>query len=161
MHIHILLAFTPYGDPAIQYDLSLPLSTLEKQISPEEFSEAATHPPVSSLRITCPHFQWPIVVSPSSRSVSFVTVLDVFDAVYRALRVPVHPTEYKQLPSSDATRNVNAAYYHRCERVGDLDERKLEESKGVKRVDFLVGKNQFLGLSGTHEGPDIWELNVC
>jgi hypothetical protein len=74
--------------------------------------------------------------------------------------VPVHSAEYRNLPSPDATLDVNAAYYHRCGRIEDLDFRQLEESKGVKRVDFLMDRNRFLGLSGTLKGPDIWELNV-
>jgi hypothetical protein len=56
--------------------------------------------------------------------------------------------------------DVDKAYYRRCGCIEDPDSRQLEESKGVKRVDFLMGRNRFLGLSGTLKGPDIWELNV-
>jgi hypothetical protein len=161
MHIHFLLAFSPFEDPVLQYDLSLPPSSLANEISPEEFAEFATHPPLPTFHVTCSLLQWPITVSPSSGSRDFVTVLDVFESIYRNLRMPIHPAEYKNLPSPDATLDVNAAYYQRCGRIEDLDHRQLEESKGLKRVDFLTGRNRFLGLSGTLKGPDIWELNVA
>ena len=159
MHIHFLLAFSPYEEPAIHYDLTLPPS-LNNEITSEEFAEPATHPPLSSLLITCPHIPWPIIVSPSSGAGGFITILDVLECIYRALRTPVLLAEYGSLPSKDATLDVNTAYYRRCKRIEDFDARRLEEGKGVKRVDFLMGKNRFLGLSGTLKGPDIWELNV-
>jgi len=74
--------------------------------------------------------------------------------------MPILPAEYGSLPSQDAILDVNTAYYRRCGRIEDFDSRRLEEGKGVKRVDFLMGRNRFLGLSGTLKGPDIWELNV-
>jgi hypothetical protein len=160
IHIHFLLAFSPYDDPSIHYDISLPPSSLKKEISSEEFAEPATHPPLPSLHVICPHLQWAITILPSPGSGGFVTVLDVFECIYRVLRIPVHPTEYGKLPSPGATLDVNTAYYRRCGRIEDLDTRQLEESKGVKRVDFLMGMNRFMGLSGTLKGPDIWELNV-
>lgn len=160
MHIHFLLAFSPYNDPPLHYDLSLPPSLLDHEISPEEFAEPATHPPLPSLYVTSPYLEWPITIFPSSGPGGFITVLDVFESIYRALRMPVHPTEYGNLPSPDATQDVNEAYYRRCGRIEDFNLRQLEESKGVKRVDFLMGRNRFLGLSGTLKGPDIWELNV-
>jgi len=159
MQIHFLLAFSPHHDPTIQYDLTLHPSTLDSEISHKEFAEPATHPPVSRLHVICPRLQWPITIS-SSSGTGFVTVLDVLESIYRVLRVPAKPTEYGSLPSHSAIRGVNAAYYRRCGRFQDRDSRQLEESKGIKRVDFLMGRNRFLGLSGTLKGPDIWELNV-
>ena len=161
MHIHYLLAFTPYKDPIVHYDLSLPPYSLEEEISADDFAEPATHPPLPKLHVICPHLQWSIHISSSSGPAGFVTVFDVFDSIYRALRMPVHPTEYRQLLSPDAAVEVNRAYYRRCGRVEDVEFRRLEESKGVKRIDFLMGRNRFMGLSGTLKGPDIWELNVA
>jgi hypothetical protein len=160
IHIHFLLAFSPYDDPTIHYDISLAPSSLNDEISPEEFAEPATQPPLPNLYVTCPLLQWPIIITPSSRTGRFVTVLDVFESIYRTLRIPVLPIEYRNLPSPDATLDVDKAYYRRCGCIEDPDSRQLEESKGVKRVDFLMGRNRFLGLSGTLKGPDIWELNV-
>lgn len=158
MHIHFLLAYSPFGAPATQFDVSLhPSIQLEDQVSFEAFSEPATEPPLTHLRILCPNLLWPIDVIPSKRSV-YVTVYDVFHALYHELRLSAHPTEYKKLPSLEATRDVDMAYYYRCGRSGDDEPRQRE--RGIKRVDFLMGRNRFLGLSGTLQGPDIWELNV-
>lgn len=156
MQIHYLLAFSPYNDPSIHYDLSLPPTTLERQCEAHTFTEPATQPPLPNLIISCPQLDCQITVKPSSIQ-GVVTVLDVFSAVYHGLRPAVHPVEYNRLPHRE---DVDAAYYTRCGRILDLDERALEQSKGIKRVDILMGKNRFMGLSGTVKGPNIWELNV-
>ncbi|KAF8879373.1 hypothetical protein BD779DRAFT_1612904 [Infundibulicybe gibba] len=161
MQIHYILAFSPYSKPLVDYDISFHPSSVEEQFPPDSLSEPATNPSLPSLLITCPHFQWQIQVLPSSpQPGSFVTVSDVLNTLYTALRLAVHPMEYGSLPSGEATRDVDAAYYRRCGRISEPRARQIEENKGVKRVDFLAGKTRFLGLAWTMKGPDIWELNV-
>jgi hypothetical protein len=84
--------------------------------------------------------------------------MDILIAVYRELRLTVHPAEYDSL--GDAKNKVDDAYFLRCRKIDDYDSRQAEERKGIKRVDFLMGKNRFLGLSGTRNSSHIWELNV-
>lgn len=84
-------------------------------------------------------------------------------ALYRGLRIAVHPVEYKALPSSEAVANVNEAYYSRCNSILEAQARQEEQSKGIKRVDFLIGRTRFLGLSKKSRRRDdglVWELNV-
>jgi hypothetical protein len=58
-------------------------------------------------------------------------------------------------------QKVDYAYFARCRLLSDENDRKLEALQGVKRVDFLLGKTRFLGLSGPVDGAhQIWELNV-
>lgn len=155
MHIHFLLAFAPFGAPAVQYDITHPPTyLLGTQVSLEAFHEPATEPPLPNLSIICPNLLSPINVI--SGDVGYVTVSDVLHAIHHELRLPTSNAEYKSLPM-DVIKDVDAAYYHRCRRSGD-ESRQLE--RGIKRVDFLMGKNRFFGLSGTLHGPDIWELNV-
>jgi len=54
---------------------------------------------------------------------------------------------------------VNEAYENRFGVIADSTARAEEEIKGVKRVDFLMGR-KFLGLSSTTFGQDFWFINV-
>ncbi|KAF7341697.1 hypothetical protein MSAN_02068100 [Mycena sanguinolenta] len=157
--IHSLLSFTPFGPPNVYYNLSHPLHTINSQLTPS-FLNSAIFPPQPALTVLCRHISWPISVSPSQPT-GFVSVLDVFTSVYTSLRLAVLRTEYETLPSDDARRSVDNAYFARCTLVADEEERKIEALKGVKRIDFLAGKTCFLGLSGPLEGAHVWELNVA
>jgi len=87
-------------------------------------------------------------------------VEDVFEQLYRELRLPILPIEYAELPDSHIRANVDAAYFRRCARILDEKEREYELSKGIKRIDLLMGRTHFIGLSGVADDPDLWELNV-
>jgi len=55
------------------------------------------------------------------------------------------------------------AYESRYKRMEDVDPRGCEEEKkkGVKRVDFLMGRTMFMGLSPcVPMGPNVWVINV-
>ncbi|KIK54932.1 hypothetical protein GYMLUDRAFT_176439 [Collybiopsis luxurians FD-317 M1] len=168
MRIHYVLAFSPYQLPPLTYDLSAHPSVVSSYLSADILSEPATNPPVSSLTITCPHLSWEFPIAPmtrSSRKGNYVSILDVLHALYRGLRTTVHPVEYEAIPSPEIVNNVNEAYFSRCESISDAKARQEEQAKGVKRVDFLMGRNRFLGLSATKAsrnggGSMVWELNV-
>ncbi|KAF8069276.1 hypothetical protein FPV67DRAFT_1116718 [Lyophyllum atratum] len=156
IHIHFLLAFAPFGAPAVQYDITQPPTLLlGHQISLQAFHEPATEPPLPNISILCPDLLSPIHVTSGDNGC--VTVSDILHAIYHELRLPTSTVEYKNLPM-DIVKDVDMAYYRRCRRSGD-EARQLE--RGIKRVDILMGKNRFFGLSGTFHGPDIWELNVA
>ncbi|KAJ7459331.1 hypothetical protein FB451DRAFT_1046278 [Mycena latifolia] len=156
--IHFLLSFAPFTPPRVDYNLAHPLHTLNPQLTPS-FLDPATYPPLASLTVLSRHIAWPIFVYPSSIG-AFVSVLDVLMAVSASLRLAVRRAEYDTLPAGDARQSVDDAYFARCRMVADEGERRIEALKGVKRVDFLVGKTRFLGLSGPLEGLHVWELNV-
>ena len=82
------------------------------------------------------------------------------DGLYRALRRNCTQADYRLLPSHDMRQKVNEAYTQRYRRASDVTEYKQERAMGVKRVDFLGGKNTFMGLSSTGEGAGVWQLNV-
>ncbi|TFK70731.1 hypothetical protein BDN72DRAFT_838556 [Pluteus cervinus] len=158
MQIHFLLAYAPHAEPSLGYDLSIPPGYITEQYPPQIFSEPATNPPLPTLIISCPHLQWKIVVNPSSQATNVVTVLDVFMALYHELRLAIHPAEYQAIVGREL---VDGAYFSRCGRISDSDARSAELKKGVKRVDTLKGRTQFLGLAGTVKGPNIWELYLA
>ncbi|KAG5639056.1 hypothetical protein H0H81_007314 [Sphagnurus paluster] len=155
MHIHFLLAFIPFNTPPIEYNVATPPTLLlGGQVSLAEFHEPATQPHLHTLTVYCPNLLMPITII--AGEVGYVTISDVLHAIHHELRLPTNTTEYKNLPV-DVKPKVDATYFQRCRRSGD-EARQLE--MGIKRVDFLLGKTHFFGLSGTLHGPDIWELNV-
>jgi len=62
------------------------------------------------------------------------------------------------MESRQSQREITAAFNQRVNR--DRRTAAVEERKGLKRIDFLKGHNQFMGLSSTKVGPDMWTLNV-
>jgi hypothetical protein len=157
INIHYLLAFTPYTEPVISYDLSEPPHLSGAS---EGFSQPATHPPLQRLTIVHPLFMWNVEVSPSSSIPgAYVTVNDVLSALYRELTMGVDPAHYADLPRAER-QCVDKAYFHRCSYIQDVNQRNYTKGRGVINLDFLAGQTHFMGLSGTTNGPDIWELNV-
>ncbi|KAF9562508.1 hypothetical protein CPC08DRAFT_722211 [Agrocybe pediades] len=159
--IHCMLAYSPYTNAPVHYDLSLPPDTVEGHFPLYAFSESATSPPVQSLRIRHPNvkFEWEVTATPPVGG-GFVTVEDVFEQLYRELRLPILPMEYAEIPEGPVKASVDAAYYQRCARIADMEERQYEMMKGIKRIDLLMGRTQFMGLSGVAGHADLWELNV-
>ncbi|KAG6900002.1 hypothetical protein C0993_004310 [Termitomyces sp. T159_Od127] len=157
MNIHYFLAFNPRkgGLPALDYDITRPPTfLLNTQITLPEFHEAATEPPLPTLYITYPSLISPISVF--AGNVGYVTISDVFHAIYHAFLLPTTVDEYKNVPR-EFVREVDAAYFERCQRATDT---KAQLRWGVKRIDLLGGRHHFLGLSGTRHGFDLWQLNV-
>ena len=155
--IHYLLAFTPYTNPVIPYDLSGPPHLISAM---EGSSQPATHPPLQQLTIVHPLFMWNVEVFPSSStSAVCVTVKDVLSTLYRELAKGVDPAHYADLTPAER-QCVDNAYFSRCSDIQDVNQRNHTKSRGVIKLDFLAGQTHFMGLSGTTIGPDIWELNV-
>jgi hypothetical protein len=158
--LHYLLAFTPYTNPEMSFDLSRPLH-ISSELTRKEISGPATHPPLQALIIVHPLFMWNVKVFPSSSTSREygVTVNDVLSTLYHELSKGVDPTHYADLLPSER-RRVDSAYFSRCSDIQDVNERNRVKARGVIKLDFLIGQTRFMGLSGTMSSPDIWELNV-
>ena len=157
VNIHYLLAFTPYTDPVLSYDLSEPPYVSQGS---DGSSQPATSPPLQRLTIIHPLFMWNVEVFPSSSNPgAYVTVNDVLSTLYHELNMGVDPAHYAQLPTGER-QCVDNAYFNRCSDIRDVIERKYVKARGVIKLDFLTGQTRFKGLSGTTSGPGIWELNV-
>jgi hypothetical protein len=125
-----------------------------KPLRSRTLDEPATHPPLPRLVIMHPHLPWPIPVQPSR--CAYVTVYDVLHTLYRSLRSTVSAQEFRSNPDS---KRVTLAFQRRC---ANSSRRSSEErEKGVKRVDFLLERTRWVGLSSTKGGPDVWVLNTC
>ncbi|KAF9501627.1 hypothetical protein BDN71DRAFT_725398 [Pleurotus eryngii] len=159
MQIHLALGYTT--TPHLNYDISCHPSTLtpaHSSLSPAILSEVATRPPLPSITLVSQYLPWKLEIKPTIRD--FVTVSDVINGMYRALRAAVSKAEYAALPSLAARQQVTDAYSHRCARILDPSAKQVEMQKGLKRIDFFINKNRFIGLSSTSLGPHVWSINV-
>jgi hypothetical protein len=127
-------------------------------LSHHTLSEPATHPPLPRITIISPHLPWSITVTSSLPNManSFVTVTDVLVTLHRTLNLFTTPGEYKKIPSEEMMTRVNAAYERRLKDTAGWGQR----CEGVKRVDFLMGRHRFSGLSTMGKEPTIFVLNV-
>lgn len=96
----------------------------------------------------------------SAKHHSYVTISDLLEGVYHALRLNATQTEYELLPSKEMKMTINESYKRRYGRLSNLEERERERTRGLRRIDFLGTRNNFLGLSSTLEGAHVWQLNV-
>lgn len=82
-----------------------------------------------------------------------VTVENVLEALYNELQHIVGRGEYPTFPIQ--TQNYASIVFHTRTR-----ENHAEHIQGIKRVDFLCSKTQFLGLTRATDGSDMWVVRV-
>ncbi|KDQ54310.1 hypothetical protein JAAARDRAFT_196670 [Jaapia argillacea MUCL 33604] len=156
--------FAPYPPP-LHYDLLLPpshiVTSTKQALSLQTLNHPATQPPLSSLHILCPPLPWPITIAPPPSSpYPYVTVSDVLHQIYSSLRTPVNRGEYDGLDKK-MRHEVEESWRARYRRVRGGDAEKEEERrKGVKRVDWLVGRTMFAGFEKTPKGLGVVEMRV-
>ncbi|KAI5890125.1 uncharacterized protein SCHCODRAFT_02582704 [Schizophyllum commune H4-8] len=157
--IHSLMGFWPQSSLSFRYDLTSPPSVLTSAPLYSHLHESATKPPQESLRVAVP---WPVAGEwqiPISASVGQVTCMDVLRGLHRDLTRPITHAEYRALGvDTDVRRRVDASYWARCGRIIDPVVRTAEEQKGVKRIDFLMERPIFAGLSAREDG--LWRLHT-
>ncbi|KAF5310780.1 hypothetical protein D9619_007628 [Psilocybe cf. subviscida] len=161
--IHPWLSIHAAGSSFHNIDFAYPISHTPgtyNYIPPDVLRQPATVPPVSSMRITCGKLPWPITVESRSASFPFVTISDVFSTIYTSLRASVSGHEFnKLLPTKAAQDAVSVAFRARCERAGPTGYGS-EKAKGLKSVDFLLGRTRFCGLIAVKMGLRGWVLEV-
>lgn len=158
--IHPILGLPLTGTLPFKFDVTRdPACTLEFDASsiltPAVLAEAATMPPLHMMVLNCEDFPWQLVIRPQN-SKEFVTVSDVLSGIYASLRIPVNSGDFNGL-SKEQQRMITQTFFHRYDRLGETEAGEKEKVKGVKRVDFLVGRNSFAGLCPTNS-PLVWEL---
>ncbi|KAJ7615943.1 hypothetical protein FB45DRAFT_801563 [Roridomyces roridus] len=159
-HANTLLAYSL--DPILDYDLSLPPSSISTHIpglSSRRLLEPAVYPPQRALTLITPHLPWDIPVRAAG---NYVTVADVLHALYNTLRANITPREFAALGADRNKRRVTQAYVQRYERLRGRrrSEYREEKRQGVKRVDFLMECTAFMGISPVDGYTDLWQLNV-
>lgn len=125
---------------------------LDKPLSTRRLNEPATFPPVTSLQITCDIFPEPWVIKATNTAGvrgATVTLLDVLNAIYTALHVPLGTQAWNDLPTKKQQR-VQAAFERRCRLALNPDSCFAQ---GMLRIDCLVNHTVFGGLSVSLEKP--------
>ncbi|KAJ8521153.1 hypothetical protein ONZ45_g2100 [Pleurotus djamor] len=147
--------------PPLNYNISCHPSTVtpaHPSLPNTVLNEAATRPPLPFISIVCKHIPWRLDVRSSNGS--FVTVSDVFNGLYHALRLGATKAEFDQLPPTSQNR-VSTAYNLRYSRILSVHDRELEKQKGLKRIDFFGEHHRFMGLSpAPHIGSNVWIMHV-
>ncbi|KAJ7290511.1 hypothetical protein C8J57DRAFT_1459029 [Mycena rebaudengoi] len=136
--------------PLLNYDISIHPSLIPTHylgISTAALCEPAVYPPQYSITLVTPHLPWSMAVSATNGR--YVTVADVINTIYRALRVNVTHREFNFFGTPKLKRRATAAYVQRYERLRGHRGWAEERSQGVKRVDFLMGCTKFRGISPT------------
>jgi len=175
-HIHPFLnAESPRPD--FHFDLSSPkfapvLWIGPGQVTPltmEHFSQPATHPPITRLRIICDILpQWPIDLEynpyyQGGLSIPApqvpITLGDILIALHRSLHTRISHIDWAKLSVSEETA-VARAYTRRCKSIPSVAQ--FEASQGVRRVDYLLDKVMFRGLlrSSGGDGFETFKLVV-
>jgi len=164
VRIHPHLAYHP-SVPPINYDVSYTPNTASTNVraspvplDPRHRAEPATDPPISVLSLQSDLLPWRCEIRASTHY--YVTIEDVLCQLYRFLRTPGTRDEYKAAPNQFVRDKIADSYRRRCSRASSAGEYAEEQSKGIKRVDFLMGNTTFMGLSSTKLGPDVWVLNL-
>lgn len=140
--------------PVLNFDLRQSPTTItsnKQRILRKTLYEPATAPPLQSLTIIIPDLPWTITVNASR---GYVTVQDVLDELYYSLRKNISAQEFHVLPNDQARWRVTMAYEQRYRRITSPREYDDEKRRGVTRVDFLMGRNKFAGLSPTTFEPE-------
>jgi hypothetical protein len=144
----------------VTWDLRDHQSTASRKhhsISSRALCEPATNPPLPFFTISSYRLPWTIKVYASNNS--FVTVEDVLSSIYHSLRFNLTPLEFNTFAPTDQ-RRATRAYKQRYERQRSVRVYEKEKYGGMKRVDFLRGHTQFLGISNDGRRFEQWHLHV-
>ncbi|KAK0192014.1 hypothetical protein F5146DRAFT_927577 [Armillaria mellea] len=117
---------------------------IQTQLGMNELSGPATHPHIQRMTIVCDAMPyWPIFIGDGSRELSLG---DVLQGVYRGMMWRISGAEWERFPQGDKTA-IAKAFTRRCRALGNSQLENAERQDGVKRVDLLLGKTMFRGLS--------------
>ncbi|KAH9911643.1 hypothetical protein B0H21DRAFT_454401 [Amylocystis lapponica] len=154
------IALHPYlrhsaSSPAMYLDLRLNPSTLrfralERPINEWDLTRFACEPPLAHMRLYNAHFPW--FVDVESGNPAGVTLHELFAAIYASMMMPITQADFWNNEMDESVRErIGLAWAQRC---ADEEER----SRGVRRVDFLMGRVVMEGLAKGKDGS--WEMRL-
>ncbi|KAG8816573.1 hypothetical protein FRB91_005601 [Serendipita sp. 411] len=141
--VHYALAASPNPTPLILWDIFQPTSSIlgTNPSYPIHLNHSAVDPPVSSMRLICKDMPWMITIRKKDNSI--VTIGDVFEAIYTQMQESIIHSEWR-LMGPAVQKQVSNRFQQRLEQMAAVGQ--VEESRGIRRVDFLLGKTAFIGL---------------
>jgi hypothetical protein len=127
-------------------------------VSSRALSEPATEPPMRSISIVSSYLPWSFKIHASNGK--YVTLEDVFETIYRTLRINLTQPEFNSFSSEKDRRRATRAYEERYRRLRSQRQYEEEKRAGMKRVDFLMGHTRLVGITNDGRRPDEWHLRV-
>lgn len=122
---------------------------------PSDSLASATHPGSTYMEIQFPALPWkPLTINRSQP----ISVKDLLDEVYEYLQLKVQGGEYQSFPHG-MQQSVSMAFYARCEaakKAGGAENEERVKRSGLRRVDVLVGANEFVSLHPV--AKDTWQF---
>jgi len=107
------------------------------------------------MKIVAHGLPWSITVEPTTTPSPFVTVLDVLHALYTSLHKPIKQAEFDAISKSYRDL-ISGAWHRRLDKIAFPSDAKTERARGVRRMDFLLGKTcvkhlRYLNISSQGE----------
>ena len=175
--LHPLLDGARRGGASIAFDLSLHDFRVHRLsasgqptgtgLSADELAQPATHPGIKKMTITCDMIpQWPLTIEQERDRGGFLTIPfttrddvpitlgDVLGKLHRHLQERITQVDWKRLRPSEEVA-ISKAYTRRCRTYASVEH--LERNQGVRRVDYLLEKNMFVGLVPASSSQDGYE----
>lgn len=143
----------------LRFDMAFPVDEavfqghgFRTKLSDAELNKPAANGTMTKMLITFEHgqFSWEVDV----KNARGILCRDVFEAIYKAFNEQLTLEEQRLVRDR---RAVDAAFRLRCKLAPGIPE--VERSLGWKRVDVLLHKTVFLGLTQPKSGSD-WVLNL-
>jgi len=157
--VNSLISYHPHR-PLLIMDLSKPLTKIRLggdmplPIRDIDLDQLATSSALSTMRIQCDLFSWPINVKATKKS--GITHRDVIITVRDALYMNITQKEWSSI--KDPQREwVKQAFERRCRNSDDLY--AVERQRGLRRIDTLTEKTIWKGIS-SRDGSGAWTLHL-
>lgn len=138
------------------FDLRLPTSTvrfrdLQRNVNPWDLMRFACEPPQARMRFY--HAQLPWVVDVVSENPAGVTIHELLAAIWACTQTPISHADFWNNEMDERAREAVGAAW--AERTANNE---LEQRRGVRRVDFLIGKTILEGIAKGKDG--MWEMKL-
>lgn len=138
--VHYGLAANP--NLLVNWDIFQPTSTLQGLDAsyPIQPNLSAVEPPVNTMRLVCKDMPWIITIK---KSVGFVSIGDVYEAIYTQMQEPIIHSEWRLMGSSQQ-KKVTHRFRYRNDLLRAMG--KEEDTRGIRRVDYCLNKTAYFGL---------------
>jgi len=154
LDLHPFLRYSK-SRPMTIYDLrSEPLTLVFRELGrpplATDMDHSVSRPPTQHMRIYHPSLPWYIDIR--ANGAPYISLADFFQQLFAELSQPISKSDFYTYELDGGDRDVlTRSYIERCR----SEDEKME---GVKRVDFLRGKFEWMGLAQGKNG--MWRLKT-
>ncbi|KAG8217026.1 hypothetical protein J3R82DRAFT_7342 [Butyriboletus roseoflavus] len=124
--------------------LTVKFRALDRAPLASDMDHSVTHPPTQFMRLY--HSRLPWYIDIHANGAPYISLADFFQQLFASLSKQISKYDFYNNELDDDDREVlTRAYFERCLHEDD----KME---GVKRVDFVRGKQEWMGLTSGKDG---------